>query len=132
MEEYLTNKYLISLLGSLMAFLATYMYDKFEKKEYSYAVYAKMMILGYVISVGILAVFQMIGSGSSSMQLPNVVDVVSNTSQAVTGSQLPAVPQPVPSTVQTTSARVGSGMVSRQAPNIPLDQLRFKIGSPAF
>ena len=51
MEEYLTNKYLISLLGSLMAFLATYMYDKFEKKEYSYAVYAKMMILGYVIII---------------------------------------------------------------------------------
>lgn len=68
--EYLTNIYILPLLTTIIGLIIVYLYDKFEKKQYTSAVYLRIGLLIYVSTFGTiyisrLAVFSN-GSGSHS------------------------------------------------------------------
>lgn len=105
----LTNKYVISILGSLICLITTYLYDKFEKKEYSYAVYFKIMILGYLASISTILASSFLSSTTNPVSVTN--EIVKDTVEAA-----------------TTTAQVATAA----SQNIPLNQLKFKIGTPTF
>lgn len=50
MIEYLSNHYIISLIVTLICIGIIYLYDKFEKKQYTGAIYFRFTILLYICS----------------------------------------------------------------------------------
>ena len=106
----LTNKYVISILGSLVCLITTYLYDKFEKKEYSYAVYFKIMVLGYLASISTILASSFLSSTTNPVSVTS--EIVKDTVDAAA----------------TTTAQVAA----TASQNIPLNQLKFKIGTPTF
>lgn len=119
-KNILTNKYVLSIIGSLICLLVTFLYDKFEKKEYSYAVYAKMMILGYIISIATILLFNFLQSSS-------IVKQVASTN----GS---SSTQTISESILDDSVKAATNIATQNLGNqdIPLNQLKFKIGTPTF
>ena len=105
----LTNKYVISILGSLVCLITTYLYDKFEKKEYSYAVYFKIMVLGYLASISTIVASNLLSSNTGPVSVAS--EIVKDTVEAATTT----------AQLSTTASQ-----------SIPLNQLKFKIGTPTF
>ena len=50
MIEYLSNPYIISLFTTIICLAIIYLYDKFEKKQYTSAIYFRFSILLYICS----------------------------------------------------------------------------------
>jgi len=48
MIEYLNNIYVVSFIATLISLIIVYIYDKFEKKQYTTAIYFRISILLYV------------------------------------------------------------------------------------
>ena len=46
--EYITNIFILPLISSIIGVLIIYLYDKFEKKQYTYSIYLRLGILIYV------------------------------------------------------------------------------------
>ena len=43
--EYIANMYVLSMLATIIGLCILYMYDKFEKKQYTNAIYMRIGIL---------------------------------------------------------------------------------------
>lgn len=56
MLEYLTSFYTIALIATILGLLIIYIYDRFEKKQYSGANYFRFAILIYIATFGALYV----------------------------------------------------------------------------
>ena len=46
--EYLTNMYVLPLIASIIGLAIVFIYDKFEKKQYTNSVYLRVGILIYI------------------------------------------------------------------------------------
>ena len=94
MLEYLTNIYVLPLIATIIGISIVYLYDKFEKKQYTSAIYLRIALLIYISSFGTIyfsrldfvsnsgiasSIFQSGGAGSSSS---STVDVQSMMPQA--------------------------------------------------
>uniref|UniRef100_A0A6C0F0D6 Uncharacterized protein n=1 Tax=viral metagenome TaxID=1070528 RepID=A0A6C0F0D6_9ZZZZ len=81
MLEYLTNIYVLPLIATIIGISIVYLYDKFEKKQYTSAIYLRIALLIYISSFGTIyfsrldfvsnsgiasTIFQSGGAGSSS------------------------------------------------------------------
>ena len=69
--EYLTNIYILPLITTVIGIAIVYLYDKFEKKQYTSAVYLRIGLLIYVstfatIYISRLSLFSCNGSSSQS------------------------------------------------------------------
>lgn len=81
--EYLTSIYLLPLITTFIGVLIVYLYDKFEKKQYTSAVYLRIGLLIYVstfttIYISRLAVF----SNGNGNHLGGGIDLQSMMPQA--------------------------------------------------
>ena len=52
--EYLTSIYLLPLITTIIGVLIVYLYDKFEKKQYTSAIYLRIGVLIYISTYGTL------------------------------------------------------------------------------
>jgi len=50
MLEYLNNIYILPLLSTIIGLSIVYLYDKFEKKQYTSAIYLRIALLIYISS----------------------------------------------------------------------------------
>ena len=50
MLEYLNNIYILPLLSTIVGITIVYLYDKFEKKQYTSAIYLRIGLLIYISS----------------------------------------------------------------------------------
>ena len=48
LEEYITNIYVLPLIATIIGLILVYLYDKFEKKQYTSAQYLRIGILIYI------------------------------------------------------------------------------------
>ena len=74
--EYISNMYVLSVIATVIGLCILYMYDKFEKKQYTNAIYMRIGILIFMSCLGTIYIsrmnfFQnntnsMSGGGSSS------------------------------------------------------------------
>jgi hypothetical protein len=46
--EYISNIYVLPLISSIIGLLLVYLYDKFEKKQYTTAIYLRIGLLIYI------------------------------------------------------------------------------------
>jgi hypothetical protein len=46
--EYITNIYILPLISTLIGLALVYLYDKFEKKQYTSAIYLRIGVLLYI------------------------------------------------------------------------------------
>jgi hypothetical protein len=52
--EYITNIYVLPLISTIIGLVIIYLYDKFEKKQYTSAVYLRIGVLLYISTYGTL------------------------------------------------------------------------------
>ena len=52
--EYITNIYVLPLLSTIIGLILVYLYDKFEKKQYTTAIYLRIGVLLYISTYGTL------------------------------------------------------------------------------
>ncbi len=96
--EYLTNIYVLPLIASIIGLAIVFIYDKFEKKQYTNSVYLRVGILIYIscLATIYLSKMQFLQSGGngdiiseansqSSMPQPNVNVARANFEQFKTG-----------------------------------------------
>ena len=72
--EYLSNMYVLPLIATVIGLALVYIYDLFEKKQYTNAVYLRIAVLIYVsclatIYISRLSFLQVGGSSSSGMEV---------------------------------------------------------------
>lgn len=70
MLEYLNTIYVLPLIATVIGILIVYLYDKFEKKQYTSAIYLRIALLIYVSACGTfyvskLDMFNSLGFGNS-------------------------------------------------------------------
>jgi len=128
------NKYVLSIVGALIALVFTYMYDKFERKDYSYMQYVKMAIVGYIVSlISVMMAGHIMGLEGGEFPLPFTKgDFGTSTAPIQTGGT--TAPQtggnvnggPVNSVQQTHTPSV------QPRTNIHIDTLDFRTGTPSF
>lgn len=141
--EVITNKYVLSTVGAVLALLFTYMYDKFERKDYSYLQYVKMAVVGYIVSlISVIVSGYAMGLEGSDIPLPfaNSVGITSSSSSASTPAQsggstnLPqtggvSVDSLKPVNLPQSSFQSSS---SQSIGNVNVDTLDFRTGTPTF
>jgi hypothetical protein len=75
--EYLTNMYVLPLIAAIIGLSILYIYDFFEKKQYTNAVYLRIGILIYVSCLATIYIsrlnFLQVGGGLSSEINPQFV-----------------------------------------------------------
>ena len=65
--DYLTSIYILPLITTIIGLLIVYLYDKFEKKQYTSAVYLRIGLLIYVSTFGTIYISRLaMFTGSSS------------------------------------------------------------------
>ena len=64
--EYLTNIYILPLLTTIIGLIIVYLYDKFEKKQYTSAVYLRIGLLIYVSTFGTIYISRLAVFSNSS------------------------------------------------------------------
>lgn len=66
--EYLTNIYVLPLIATIIGLAIVYIYDKFEKKQYTNSVYLRIAILIYLSCLATIYISKMdfIQTGGSS------------------------------------------------------------------
>ena len=101
--EYITNIYVLPLLSTIIGLTIIYLYDKFEKKQYTSAVYLRIGVLLYISTYATLYISKL--------------DCLSfNTSHSQTGGGSSVDPQ----------------LSMPQANDIKSHFEQFKIGVPTF
>jgi hypothetical protein len=73
--EYLTNMYILALIATIIGLFIVYIYDKFEKKQYTNSVYFRIGILIYIsciatIYISKLDILQFGGSNTNNIDNP--------------------------------------------------------------
>jgi hypothetical protein len=67
--EYLTNMYVLPLIATVIGLALVYVYDIFEKKQYTNAVYLRLALLIYISCLGTIYIsrlsFLQVGGASS-------------------------------------------------------------------
>ena len=76
--EYISNMYVLSLISTIVGLCILYLYDKFEKKQYTNAIYCRIGILIFLsclatVYISRLNFFQS-GGGNSISNITNVCD----------------------------------------------------------
>jgi hypothetical protein len=139
--DIITNKYVISIVGSLLALIFTYMYDKFERKDYPTVQYIKMAFVGYMVSlVSVVIAGYTMGLEGNEFPLPFTYDsILKSTSEtqvpqtggstggSTSGSTVPMnttviepiQPKPITPSVQPRTS-------------VNIDTLDFMTGTPTF
>jgi hypothetical protein len=96
-QEYFNNIYVLSLVSTLIGLALIYLYDKFEKKQYTSAMYIRFAIVLYISTCGTLYlsranlfnlnIFQGGGDSSSDPQsmMPQPNELKSHLEQFKTG-----------------------------------------------
>ena len=134
--EVVTNKYVLSAIGAVLALLFTYMYDKFEKKDYSYMQYIKMAIVGYIVSlVSVVVTGYAMGLEGNNIPLPfTISDTTTTTTQTggttVSQSNGVTVDSLKPVNLSQTPAPAPAPPV--QPKSVTVDTLDFRTGTPTF
>jgi len=68
--EYLTNMYVLPLIATIIGLALVYVYDLFEKKQYTNAVYLRLALLIYISCLGTIYIsrlsFLQVGGASST------------------------------------------------------------------
>ena len=68
--EYLTNMYVLPLIATVIGLALVYVYDLFEKKQYTNAIYLRLAVLIYVSCLATIYItrlsFLQVGGASSS------------------------------------------------------------------
>jgi len=59
MLEYINTIYVLPIFATLIGILIVYLYDKFEKKQYTTAIYLRIALLIYVSSCGMFYISKM-------------------------------------------------------------------------
>lgn len=143
MLEYLLNNYVLSLIGVFVSLLITYLYDKFEKKQYTSATYIKIAVLVYIACLAMLFSFKYVNKFlSSPADFESIIPKGVNTVLENTGS-IPSVKDVVSSSsvidnvVKTTSFSNPASVSVPQTTDIlknvvSLDNQKFNIGTPTF
>ena len=80
--EYLTNIYILPLITTIIGIILVYLYDKFEKKQYTSAIYLRIGLLIYVSTFGTIYI-------SRSSIFSNISDVHSGGGSIDTQSMMP-------------------------------------------
>ena len=57
--EYIANMYVLSMLATIIGLCILYMYDKFEKKQYTNAIYMRIGILIFMSCLGTIYISRM-------------------------------------------------------------------------
>ena len=52
--EYITNIYILPLISTIIGLILVYLYDKFEKKQYTNAIYLRIGLTIYISTYGAL------------------------------------------------------------------------------
>jgi len=97
MIEYLNTIYVLPLLATIIGTVIVYLYDKFEKKQYTSAIYLRIALLLYISSLGTvylsrhLTLFsnsnaQLGGSYDPQSLMPQANDLSKYTEQFKTGN----------------------------------------------
>lgn len=67
--EILTNTYVLPLIAAIIGLLILFIYDKFEKKQYTYGTYFRIAILIYISTFAVIYLARcdfFLGSGNQS------------------------------------------------------------------
>jgi glycopeptide antibiotics resistance protein len=93
--EYLTNIYVLPLIATIIGLIIVYLYDKFEKKQYTNDIYFRLGILIYIsclatIYISKLNILQSGGSNTNTIDnyqscIPQPNDIRSSFEQFKTG-----------------------------------------------
>ena len=57
--EYISNMYVLSVIATVIGLCILYMYDKFEKKQYTNAIYMRIGILIFISCLGTVYISRM-------------------------------------------------------------------------
>ena len=73
--EYLTNMYILPIIASIIGLVIVYVYDKFEKKQYSNSVYFRIAILIYISCLATIYISKLniLQSGGGGSEQPNIL-----------------------------------------------------------
>ena len=77
MIEYLNNIYVLPLISTIIGTLIIYLYDKFEKKQYTSAIYLRIALLLYISTFGTFYIsnnLPLFTSTSSNIQSGGSID----------------------------------------------------------
>jgi len=98
MLEYINTIYILPLISTVIGIIIVYLYDKFEKKQYTSAIYLRLALLIYISSLStfyisnnfhLLTSFSGIQSGGSSIDpqsmMPQANDLKSHLEHFKTG-----------------------------------------------
>ena len=83
LEEYITNIYVLPLIATIIGLILVYLYDKFEKKQYTSAQYLRIGLLLYGSFYGALYISKL-----------NVFTSSDTTIQSGGGDSQSVMPQP--------------------------------------
>ena len=77
--EYITNIYILPLIATIIGLCLVYLYDKFEKKQYTYSIYLRISVLIYISTYGALYISKLnclssIGESSHSHSGGSFID----------------------------------------------------------
>ena len=68
-QEYLSNQYILPLIATIIGLVLLYLYDLFEKKQYTNAVYFRVAVLIYVSCLATIYIsrlpFLQVGGGGN-------------------------------------------------------------------
>ena len=86
--EYIANMYVLSFIATIIGLCILYIYDKFEKKQYTTAIYVRIGILIFIsclatVHISRLQFFQS-GGGSLSTNNINNIDGIAQPSESKT------------------------------------------------
>ena len=85
--EYISNMYVLSVIATVIGLCILYMYDKFEKKQYTNAIYMRIGILIFMSCLGTIYISRMnffqnntnsMSGGGSSSNSYNSINNLSN------------------------------------------------------
>ncbi len=94
--EILTNTYVLPLISSIIGLILLYIYDKFEKKQYTYGTYLRVGILIYISTFAVVylarsdffitnSINQSGGSVDSQSFMPSANEIKTHMEQFKTG-----------------------------------------------
>jgi len=94
MIEYLNTIYVLSLISTIIGIIIIYIYDKFEKKQYTSAIYIRIALLIYISTFGTIHISkhlsfntntQLGGSVNPQSLMPQGNDLLKHLEQFNTG-----------------------------------------------
>ena len=71
--DYITNIYILPLISSIIGLILVYLYDKYEKKQYTSSVYLRFGVLIYISTYGALYISKLNILSSDNMHSGGMV-----------------------------------------------------------